>query len=445
MTTKEHYIKNAKLALPVVLSQMGHIAVSVADSVMVGRIGAVPLASVSLANSVFSIFMLFGIGVTYGATPLVAAADGTKDVFRSTNILKNSIFLNTPFGLFMMLLCLTAIPGLSYLGQDVEVMKGAIPYFEMLAYSLFPLIIFQTFKQFTEGLSMTKQAMFISISGNLLNVGLNYLFIFGKWGMPSMGVTGAGLATLISRVVMAIAMFLFVITYRDLKQYVKLFNKAVFEFNVIRKILKLGVPSGLQYIFEIGAFSASAVMVGWIGPLPLAAHQIVLNLSGITYMIATGIATASSIRIGNQLGKGDYKNLKKVGETSFVMTGVLMVFFSIGFIVFRYQLPLLYVDDDQVIGIAVTLMLVAALYQVSDGIQAVGLGILRGLTDVKIPTIVTLVSYWLIAIPVGYLLGIYLEWGAAGVWTGLCVGLTVAGVAHVIRFKRLLNRKDLSS
>lgn len=441
MTNKEHYIKNAKLAFPVVLSQVGHISVSVADSVMVGHLGAIPLASVSLANSVFSIFMLFGIGVTFGATPLVAAADGVKDTLKSTSILKNSIFLNIPFGICLTFFGLTIIPLFGYLDQDADVLKGAIPYFEMLAYSLFPLIVFQTFKQFTEGLSMTKQAMYISISGNLLNIVLNYLFVFGKLGMPSMGVTGAGVATLISRITMAIAMIIFFMRYRYLRQYFKSFSKIVFDFEVVKRILKIGVPSGLQYIFEIGAFSASAIMVGWIGPLSLAAHQIVLNLSGITYMIATGVATASSIRVGNQLGKRDYLNLQKVGETSFLMTGTLMVFFSLMFILFRYQLPLLYLNDDHVINIAATLMLIAALYQVSDGIQAVGLGVLRGLTDVRIPTIVTLVSYWLIAIPIGYLLGIYLEWGASGVWVGLCVGLTIAGVAHVVRFRMLLKRR----
>lgn len=422
------------------LSQMGHILVAVADSMMVGRLGTVPLASVSLANSVFSVIMLFGIGVSYGMTPLIAAADGANDKRQGAKFFKHGVYLNTLLGLVLVLVGLLVGRGMGWLDQDPAVLAGALPYFYTLVFSLFPLMIFQAFRQFAEGLSMTRQAMYISVSGNLLNVVFNYGLIYGKLGMPELGMVGAGWSSLISRVIMAIAMVAFVLSYKRLRRYVMLWSKIKIRGFVMKRILGIGVPSGLQYIFEIGAFSMAAVMVGWIGAEALAAHQIALNLSAITYMTATGISAAGAIRTGNQLGRKDYQTLRTAGMTCFAMAAVMMAFFGTGFIFGNTYLPTWYINDSDVIQMAGRLLIIAAFFQISDGVQAVGLGVLRGIADVKVPTLVTLFAYWVMAIPLGYLFGIHWGWGAKGIWMALLIGLTLAAILHLARFHVLSKR-----
>lgn len=440
MTYKEHFKKNITLAYPVMLSQMGHIMVSLADSVMVGQLGAVPLASVSLSISVFALIMLFGIGVTYGMTPLVAASDGANDKMQGATILKHGIVLNAIVGILLTGITFIARGVMNHLDQDPDVLTGALPYLDTLAYSLLPLMVFQTFRQFAEGLSMTKQAMYISVSGNVLNVILNYLLIYGKFGAPEMGLVGAGWATFISRVVMMIAMTWFFMQYGKFSRYRAVFQNVKFNFSVHRRILKIGVPSGLQYIFEVGAFSAAAIMVGWTGAIPLAAHQIALNLSAITYMTSTGIAAAGTIRVGNQLGRNDIMMLRRAGLTCFVMAAIMMAGFGAIFIVGKSFLPSIYVDDPEVIAVASTLLVIAAFFQISDGVQAVGLGVLRGLADVKVPTVVVMVAFWVISIPLGYVLAFPLGMKAQGIWYGLLTGLSIAAIMHLYRFNTLTKK-----
>ena len=427
------------------LSQMGHIMVSVSDSVMVGRLGAVPLASVSLAVSVFSVVMLFGIGASYGMTPLVAQADGERDIEKSASILKHGGILNAILGILLtgvIFICASLLP---YFGQNPDVLKGAIPYLEILAMTLIPLMIFQSFRQFTEGLSYTRQAMYISVSANILNVILNYVLIFGKFGIAPMGIIGAGYATLISRVCMALAMGLYVLLHSRFVEYQKFFKYIRLNKARFKEIINIGIPSGMQYTFEIGAFSTAAIMVGWTGAIPLAAHQIALNLSAITYMMATGIAAAATIRVGNQLGRKDFSTLRIAGITCFIMAGVFMAVNGLIFILGKDFLPMLYIEDQQVVTYAASLLVVAAFFQVSDGIQAVGLGVLRGLSDVKIPTYVTLFAFWIVAIPLSYILGIKLHMEAIGIWIGLSAGLTVAAILHVSRFLVLTKKLNQST
>ncbi|MFY0625969.1 MAG: MATE family efflux transporter [Reichenbachiella sp.] len=440
MTTKEHLSKNWTLAYPVMLSQVGHMMVGVADSIMVGQLGTVPLAAVSLGNSVFSVVMLFGIGVSYGMTPLIARADGGNDKKMSASVLKHGLLLNGLLGVLLLGLCIGLSYVFPYLDQDAEVLNGALPYFLVLSASVVPLMFFQTGRQFAEGLSMTRQAMFISISGNILNVILNYILIFGKFGVEPQGLIGAGYATLTMRLFMPVVMGFYILYSTRLKKYRAVFKGVQWDKTIFLRILKIGAPSGFQYVFEVGAFGAAAIMIGWFGAVPLAAHQIALNLSAITYMAATGLAAAGSIRMGNQLGRKDYKTLKEAGWTLFGMVFLMMIVFGFVFVIFRATLPLLYIDEPEVIQLASWLMVIAALFQVSDGLQSVGLGVLRGLSDVKVPTIVTFISYWVVAIPGGYLLGVYMDLGAIGVWIGLSVGLTLAALSHMSRFYQITAR-----
>lgn len=429
MTLKEHLRKNIVLATPVVIGQLGHIMVGVSDSLMVGRLGVIPLAGATFAGTIYHVLMLFGIGVSYAITPLVAATD-IKQKSKMLGFLQNGFAMNLTLGVILFLISWIASFGLDYFGQEPEVVQAARPYLLIMGSSLIPLMIFQTFRQYAEGLSDTVNPMVVSIFANFLNVGLNYLLIYGKLGAPQLGLNGAGYATLISRVVMFLLMIWLV--RRKWTGF-----KFQFDWTGIRQLLKLGLPSGLQYVFEVGAFATSAIMVGWISAEALAAHNIAINLAAISYMAATGLAAAATIRIGNQMGFKDRKNLRIAGFSSFGMVGVFMAFTGIVFILLRNVLPSLYIENMIVRETAATLLVIAAAFQISDGLQAIGLGVLRGLKDVRIPTIVTFVAYWLIAIPTGYLFAFEVGWGVNGIWYALSIGLTVAGIFHIWRFNRL--------
>lgn len=435
MTLKEHLRKNVVLAVPVIIGQLGHIMVTVADSVMVGRVGVIPLASATFASSLYHILMLFGIGVSYAITPLVAATD-PNDKPRLLNYLQSGLFLNMSLGFVLVLISLILRNFLGYFGQEEAVSQAAGPYLIIISSSIFPLLIYQTFRQFSEGQSNTFVPMVVSVVANLINVGLNYVLIYGNLGFEAMGLNGAGYATLIARVIM------FVLMIWLMRKNCRGFRWK-FKMVTIKKLLKLGIPSGLQYTFEIGAFATAAIMVGWISAEALAAHNIALNLAAITYMATTGLAAAATIRIGNQIRLKDRRNLRIAGFSAFALAAVFMAFCGLLFIVLRYQLPALYIDNDEVIATASTLLIVAAAFQISDGLQAVGLGVLRGLTDVKIPTLVTFIAYWLTAIPLGYFLGFTLNLGVSGVWYALCIGLTIAAVFHIWRFNRLSKKIEL--
>ncbi|WOK05043.1 MATE family efflux transporter [Imperialibacter roseus] len=436
-----YYLRNnIKLAYPVMLSQLGHISVSVADSVMVGQIGALPLAAASLGNSLFAVFMLFGIGVSYGITPLVASAYGEQNAGKLLDLLRHGVVSNFLMGLFLFGLIVGVSPILYHLDQEADVVENAIPYLGIIGFSIVPLMVFQAFRQFTEGLHLTRQAMTISIIGNLFNIFLNYLLIYGKWGFPALGLNGAAIATLVDRVLMAIAMGYFVFRYQKLRPYTIGFHLKNLSKAIFKKLLALGIPSGMQFIFEVGAFAAAAIMIGWLGANALAAHQIALNLAGVSYMAATGIAAAASIRVGFYLGQNDYVNMRMAGMASFIMAMIFMTVCGITFVLGRNFFPSLYIDDAEVISLAAGMLVVAAFFQISDGVQVVGLGVLRGLSDVKVPTLVTLVAYWVIALPTGYVLGFVFDLGTIGVWIGLLFGLSISAVANFTRFKGLSKR-----
>lgn len=439
------YLKQSRitflLAYPVMLSQLGQILVGVSDSVMVGQLGTAPLAGVSLGNSIFILFLTFGIGISYGITPLVAKADGERDNKKIIEILKQGFLVNGVTGILLFILLFLTSFVFPYLNQPGEVIILAKPYFLIISCSIIPFMVFQVFRQFAEGLSLTRQAMIITVSGNILNVFFNYLLIFGKLGFPAYGLMGAGIATLISRIYMALAMILFVGYGGFFKPYWAHFNKKGIDKSIIRNILNIGLPSGMQFIFEVGAFSLAAIMIGWLGASSLAAHQIAINLAAITYMMATGLATATTIRVGNQLGRKDYQSMRLVGFTGFYMSAVFMGLNAIILILGRHFFPSLYISEQEVIGIASSLLFIAAIFQLSDGIQVVGLGALRGMADVKMPTLITLVAYWILALPLGYILGFSLHMGALGIWIGLLAGLTVAAVLLYIRFDRLSQRR----
>ena len=434
MKLKDHLLKNLSLSFPIMISQLGHITVGVFDSLMIGKVSVSQLAAVSLATSIFSFILLFCIGLSYGITPLISSSDKGKKYVSS--ILYNGMLVNVISCILLVSFVILTKHLLSYLGQDQEVLFHTYSYLDIICISLIPLILFQTFKQFIEGLGFTKPSMYISVISNVINIVLNAVLIFGLFGFPRLEIIGAAYATLISRVIMFLLILIYCLNDRRFSKYI-LKRKFLVNLNHIKDIFRIGFASGLQYIFEVGAFSVATVMTGSIGAIHLAAHQIALNLASISYMIASGIGSASMISLSYYDGKRNFEDMRRSGFASFLLVFILMIVSALVFIIFRNYLPVLYVDDSSVISIASTLLIIAGLFQISDGIQAVGLGILRGIRDIKKPTIVTFISYWIISIPLSYFLGIEYGYGVYGIWIGLSVGLTLAAIFHVTRFNYL--------
>lgn len=437
---KKNYRKTFFLAYPVMLSQLGHIMVGVVDTAMVGQIGTIPQAAVALANSLYVLVLVFGLGVSYGITPLVAAADSSKNYSENAALLKHGIIINTAMGVLLFLLLLMISPVLSLFNQKQEVVDLAIPFLNVMMLGMIPLCIFSGFKQFTEGLSYTGVAMIITIGSNLLNILLNYLMIFGHCGFPEMGLMGSCWASFISRIAMALAIFLYVYYNKLFRVYWQGFNFKNISIELTKKILKLGVPSGMQWVFEVGAFSFAVIMIGWISPVAQAAHQIALSIAAVTYMLASGLSAAASVRVGNQLGLKSREGIRIAGFSALVMVLVFMSFSAFCFIVFRNVLPAFFNNESEVIHIASSLIAIAAFFQLSDGLQVVGLGILRGIKDVKIPTMITLFAYWGIGLPMSYVFAFKLNYGVLGIWYGLSLGLTTAAILLFLRFNYVSKR-----
>lgn len=430
----DHYSKNFQLAYPVMISQLGHTLVALSDSIIMGKNGTISLAAVSLGNSAFSLILIIGIGISYGLTPLIAQSAGKSNIPMGAALLKNSLLVNICTGIILMGTGFWVLGFIDKLGQSKAVVEEARIFIFYLSLSIFPLMVFLGFKQFAEGLGYTRQAMNISIIGNLFNIGLGITLVFGIFGNPKMGIQGIGISTFSDRLLMAIAMGLFVLVSNHFKNYRKNFSSIAFSWSIIKKILSIGIPVALQYVFEVSAFAGAAIMIGWQGPVALAAHQIAISLAAITYMMASGLSSAATIHSGNYWGSENFKELRNSAIGSYQMVVFFMILCALIFFVFRNFLPCLYIQDPHVIQVASSLILVAGFFQLFDGLQVVGLGILRGMSDMKIPTLITFISYWVIGLPSGYLINLYFHWGAVGIWIGLSLGLMTASILILLRF-----------
>ncbi|MFN3873721.1 MAG: MATE family efflux transporter [Ignavibacterium sp.] len=431
---KSYIQKTLSLAYPVIIGQLGLIMMGVVDSIMVGELGAVPLAAASLSNSLIFIVLIIAIGNAIAVTPLVAILVGAKKSDECGIYFRQSLLVNLVMGALVFLIILVGVNYLHLLGQSFSVQQKAKSYMIIIGFSIFPLMIFQTYKQFIEGLSIMRPAMIITLAANLINVFANWVLIFGELGFPRLELDGAGWATFISRLFMAISLMIFVMRNKRFSIYDVSFHFRSLNFPVIRRILSVGLPSGFQYFFEVGAFSFAVIMIGWIGANELAAHQIAISLASVSFMGVLGISQAGGILVGNAVGEQSVQLVRKSGFTAIVLGMMWMSVSGIIFILFRNYLPYIYIRDEAVIQIASQLLIIAALFQLSDGIQAVGIGILRGLTDVKSPTVITFVAYWIISLPIGYLLGFKFGLGVIGVWIGLLIGLTSSAIMLTLRF-----------
>ncbi|MFY8065972.1 MAG: MATE family efflux transporter [Flavobacterium sp.] len=446
--TKE-FSYNLQLAYPVIIGMLGHTLIGIVDNIMVGKLGSTELAAVSLGNSMIFVAMSLGIGFSTAITPIVAESDAETDISKIRSAFYHGLFLCTILGILLFGLVLLAKPIMELLHQPKEVITLAKPYIDWVAFSLVPLIIYQGYKQFADGLSLTKVSMYAIVMANILHVIINYLLIYGLWIFPKMGILGAALGTVISRIAMVIFMHIILSRKEQLKQYFQNFSFDEIKKEMINKIVNLGFPSAMQMLFEVLLFTAAIWLCGNIGKTSQAANQIALSLASMTFMVAMGLSVVSMIRISNQKGLNDYKQLVIVARSIFLLAILIEILFAIMFVALHQVLPYMFLnmeiksqllDNQEVIAIAAKLLLVAAVFQISDGMQVVVLGALRGLQDVKIPMYITFVAYWIVGFPVSFYLGNYTSLKAVGVWIGLFAGLTVAAVFLFMRFHYLTKK-----
>lgn len=434
------------MAGPVALSQLGHISVGVADTLMAGQINKEALAAATVALSMFfPIFMLY-IGFSYGFTPLISQAHGEENTEKIVRVFKHALVLNVIVGVFLTLLLYSCMYLIPYLRQPVDIVQDATKFFSIIALSILPIIVFQIFKQFIEGMGHTKQAMIVSIGGNLINIVLNVVLLYGYWGFPTLGLFGIAYATLISRLFMAVSMIVYFMLAKEYVEYRKMYPDIQLDWETLMHVFKKSYPVGLQMSFESSAFSLSAILVGMFGTIQIAAHQIALNLASVTYMVATGIAAATTVRVGFEYGRKEKTEIRKAGITALILVSSFMIATAIMFTVLRTTLPGFYTQDAEVIHITAILLWMVVFFQLSDGIQVVSMGALRGMGDVIVPSSVAFTAYWIIGLPFGSFLAYVVGWEVYGIWVGLTVGLVFASIVLLVRFlrkaKKLVFEKD---
>ena len=437
---------NIKLAYPVMIGMLGHTFVQFVDNVMVGQLGTAELAAISLGNSFVFIGMSIGIGFSQAITPLIAEADGAKKDKDISGIFEHSFLICIILGIVLFLLVFLNRNLLYSMNQPVEVVELASPYLFWVSFSLISIVTFQSFRQFADGLSFTRAAMYSTLVGNTINIILNFVLIFGFWIFPKLGVEGAAIGTLISRLCMLTFIIFYLKLHKKLSKYIKRFFPTKVEIERVKKILYLGLPSALHSFFEVAFFISAVWMSGFIGKNSQAANQIALNLSSMTYMVALGVGVAAMIRVGNQRGMMNFRKLREVAISTLLLIIIIDFFFCLIFLIFNDLLPLLYLDPsdpsnlndvNEVLTIASKLLIVAGVFQLFDGIQAVVLGALRGMQDVNKPAIIIFFSYGILGFPISYFLGFHTSLAIVGIWIGLLSGLFFSSLFLFLRFNYL--------
>ncbi|MFN3019947.1 MATE family efflux transporter [Chryseobacterium sp. TY3] len=433
------------LALPVMLTQVGQVSVNLFDNIIVGKLlGSQALASVSLGNAVFFSIFVLALGFSFAIPPLVSEAKTQEKHSIINNVFRHGFVINMTVGIILMLTLMLALPLLYHMDQPREIIPDTIDFLHIMAISMIPFMMFQTLREVSEGLSYTIGVTKATILANIINVILNYVFIKGMFGLPAMGVQGSALATLIARVFMVVFLYFVMVNEPKTKRYVKEFSLKISEFSksMFNKMIKLGLPTALQMFFEVTAFAGAAFICGLISAKDIASHQIALSMASFTFNLCIGFSVASTVMIGNRLGNHDFVGLRKVGINNLKMAFLFMIFCGLIFISFRDILPHFFTkeSDVEVITLASQLLIIAALFQLSDGIQVATLGALRGIQDVKVPSIITFIAYWIFTIPLGYYLCYVQKMGALGMWIALGIGLTISAVLLVTRFLKLSSR-----
>ncbi|WP_234734653.1 MATE family efflux transporter [Tellurirhabdus bombi] len=442
---KSEFSDTLRLSIPIVIAQLGVVLMGVTDNLFVGRLlGAVPLGAAGLAVSLAFLVSSIGVGGLAVVGTLVSQARGRNDGAEINRLFRGGIRVALLLGLVLGLASMALAYFFGVFQQTPQVTELARNFMIIMSVSNIPLFLFVAARQLCDGLAYPRVAMGITISALAINALLNYVLILGIGPFPEMGLYGSATATLLSRTYMAVAILVYIRRASVFKQY---FSPAYRQQQItteVGKVLRLGLPGGMTFFFEIATFSLAQVMVGWLGESSLAAHQIAMNMASTTYMMATGVSAAGAIRVGNAVGRRSSLLVRRAGTAAFLLSGALMGFCALIFVTANEQLATLYIQDNaEVATIAAGLLLMAGVFQLSDGIQVVGVGVLRGLSDVNIPTIITLFAYWIMGLPVSYVLCFWFGMGVTGVWVGLLAGLSVAAILLTTRFFRMVKRMHL--
>ena len=435
---KNHYKALLYLGIPIVIGQLGVIILGFADTLMVGHYNTESLGAASFVNNVINLIIIFCTGFSYGLTPIVGGLFGRKRFEEAGQALKNSLWANVLVGILVTFIMLIVYWNVERLGQPEELIPLIKPYFLVLISSLIFVMIFNGFKQFTDGITDTKTAMWILLGGNLLNIIGNYLLIYGKLGFPELGLLGAGVSTLFSRIVMCIVFALIFFCSHRFAPYRIGFNRLHFSKKTFKELNGLGWPIGLQMGMESASFSLSAVMIGWLGTIALASHQVMITISTFAFLMYYGMGAAIAVRVSNFRGQNDWVNVRRSAYAGFHIIMSMAVFFCILLFSLRNHLGSWFTDSEEVSTMVVSLMLPFLMYQFGDGLQITFANALRGISDVKPMIIIAFIAYFIISLPAGYLFGFVLGWGVFGVWMAFPFGLTSAGIMLYLRFRKQL-------
>lgn len=438
---KNEASQTIKLALPIIIGELAQMALHLIDSAMVGAISYKQLAAAALVINAMNIPFVLGIGMTISVSQMVSLAHGRKDAQQVSHYLYNGFIICTITAILISLTLELGKGVLYHLGQDAEVVELAMPFMQLMGLSIIPMLLFMTLKQFADGLEFTRTAMILSLAGMPLNILLNWLLIYGNWGFPRLELVGAGWATLITRTCTFVALAIVILRHKTFRKYIAVRkNQWNIQMKTIRELLHIGVPSSLQIGMEAGAFAVSGIIIGTLGAVSQASHQIALSCASFTFMVSMGLAQAGSIRVSNALGQNDWKKIFVIGKSTILTALVYGVICAIIFVVFKNQLPFAFNKEYMVVELASTLLLFAAIFQISDSTQAISAGLLRGIKDVKVPTVLIGIAYWVVGIPVGYVLAFKYEMGAQGMWLGLILGLTLTSIFLISRFLKMSKR-----
>ncbi|WP_435357573.1 MATE family efflux transporter [Emticicia sp. SJ17W-69] len=433
--------KTFSLALPIVVAQLGVILMGVTDNIMVGRyIGKIGLGASGIANSIAFLISSIGIGGLSIVAPLISKAKAERNIPEINRLFRAGMKVSLLFGFILGLIGFICIYFFDVFQQSAEINRQAPSFMAIIIVSNVFMFVFAAAKQLSDGLSRTYVAMMITVMGLIMNLVFNILLINGYLGFPKLGLDGSAASTLITRILMMLAMLMYLYKNKTFSKYLKSKYNSLKTKDLVVNILKIGVPSGLQFFFEIAAFSLAVIMMGWLGENQLAAHQIAINVAATTYMMAAGLGVAGGIRVGEGRGLKSTTKIRISANVAFLLVIAFMSTMMLLLFVFNRFVVELYISDVDVIKIAIKLMVIAAVFQLSDGIQVVSLGVLRGISDVNIPTWITMFAYWGVALPLGYFLAFPMKLDAIGVWIGLLAGLTASAILLTLRFYHLIKK-----
>lgn len=435
-----HVKETMILAWPLVVTQIGHIITGMVDNIFLGQLGPTEQAAGILSNNLYVLLLVFTIGVSYATTPLVTSANEKHDLLKKASLFKNSLFLNAIVAIVCFIVLFLSSGLLKHMQQPTEVVELAVPFFDVLIFGMIPVSLFFSCKQYCEGLSNTRMALIISIVGNLINIILNYCLIYGKCGLPQMGYMGSAWASFFARLFMGLSFLVLIFKSPVTKEIAKVYKQSKINWQELKDLWRIGFNSAMQFTFEVAAFVIAGLMAGSFGKEQIDAHGIALSIAAFTYMFGSGIGSASTIRSGTFKAQNNWVEIKKASSASMRLVLLIMGALGLLLLVLNTVLPLAFSNVPVIVNLASTLLIIAAMFQLFDGLQVTIIGILRGLEDTRMPTYITLIGYWVIALPLAYLFAFTFKWETVGIWIALLLSLAFVAIALYVRLNYLIKK-----